>query len=154
MLFHVSGQQRHIGETLTPGHLGSVVRRFHPGGPFPDVGDLNFILWEVALETARLASAPNAPSRTKCLFAFEAIEPAMRFVEKYRKHGSIYGIEYDAETARTHRADFNAISTLTRAEPYVDYMSRCAQSYWTPSADCSFAEILIGGPITIVTDPL
>ncbi|WP_313616213.1 DUF2441 domain-containing protein [Agrobacterium sp.] len=148
MYYHVSNIYHDAGSIVKSGNWGRTVRLFGPDAAVKAVSHVEIILWEVALETARLALAPQHPSRLDCIFAFETVELAMDFQSQYRPDGRIFELEPIGD-AMTYRGDFALIARADRKRPYADYMAEVSKAYWTaPTAEQ--AEILYGGPLRVV----
>jgi Protein of unknown function (DUF2441) len=49
-------------------------------------------LWEIALETVRLLSAPNSPSRFECVFACETLGEAKKIRDRFRRGSVVYDV--------------------------------------------------------------
>ena len=145
--YHVTIASLWDGDTIEPGRHGKNFRQFRPGGPMPTPEGIASIMWEVALESARVATDPLKPSRLNCVFAFETLACARRFKAKHRTDGSILKIGV-ANGIGCHRGDFDIISAGTSAA-YVDYMSDGANRYWT-AEPTGFVEVLIGGPVRVI----
>ncbi|RJF69602.1 DUF2441 domain-containing protein [Rhodopseudomonas palustris] len=149
--FHVSPLVDHpIGSIIPPGRYGQSCRIFLNGGQPPDHNSLmNGLIWEVALETARLSVNPDLPSRLNCVFACTTSDAAIAFRNRYRhKTFPIFKIEADEQTP-IFVGDLDVISNSARGRPMIDVWSEGAVNYWTqipPGA----TEILIGGPVKVV----
>ncbi|KKX29191.1 hypothetical protein YH62_15425 [Rhizobium sp. LC145] len=154
MLFRVSLHRHAVGEVISPGQFGAQYRVFRPGGPYPREPDFTSLLIEIALEAARKSVAPQAPSRLDSIFTCETFEHASIFRERYRQgQGSIFGVEPQLAGTPQFRGNLTAISTPAGPNPYVDYLSDWARDYWT-TEPTEISEILVGGPVVVVTDPL
>ncbi|HEV2897368.1 MAG TPA: hypothetical protein VGX71_05905 [Pseudaminobacter sp.] len=128
-LFHVSDQELSPEDVLTPGRWGQLIRNFGPGGPLPN--QLQVLLWEMAIEAARIAIDPRLPSRLNCIFLCETLEHATTFRDQYRPNNRIFEVAPVGEVAALHRGDFYLISTERPIAPYVDYIPAPAVEYWT-----------------------
>lgn len=146
--FHVTSHNWMSGDVIQPGGWGRQIRQFKPGGPKPN--DWNVVLWEVALETARLQFAAEAPSRMDCVFASESSVFAERFRDLYRPQSQVVAVEALDPQTTVHRGDFFLISRSQGPRPaYVDYMPVDAQSYWTSPPPQGHAELVIAGPVRV-----
>ena len=148
MYFHVSNIAHDAGVVLEPGNWGKTVRLFGPNTAAHAVSHLEIILWEVAMETARLALAPQQPSRLNCLFVFEAIEMAAEFQSQYRPDACSFELAPTGH-ADSYRGDFALIAKADRSRPYADYMAEESKKYWTSQAGKE-PEILYGGALRVV----
>jgi hypothetical protein len=158
--FHVSPKTWSAGEVIEPGAFGTTTLGVADGhiSPTPDMhGDpgiaphLAFMLMrEAAVEAARLAGYPNAPSRLQCVFVTATIEDARAFRDRFRPGAQIYEVDVNDNLPR-HTGNFEAITRPTNGAPYVASFAEMAVSYWrdTPVAP-GLVEILIDGPVTIL----
>lgn len=152
MYYHVSSIEHAVGATIEPGNWGTTVRLFGPETAVKAVSHVEIILWEVALETARLALAPQRPSRLNCVFVFETVDMAFAFQRQYRPDAHVFELEPTGE-ASIYCGDFALIAKADRNRPYADYMAEESKAYWTaPSAD--EPEILYGGALRVVRQVL
>jgi hypothetical protein len=105
------------------------------------------LIWEGALEAARLAHFPAAVSRLDCVFACFREEDARVFRDRFRPDRKIYRVELiDPDTPVTI-ADYGAI-TEAELGPYVEMAARMAVHYWK-AMQPRFPEALIGGPVRV-----
>ncbi len=154
MLFRVSLHPHAVGDVIHPGNFAEGYRNFRPGAPYPQEPWFTNLLIEVALESARKAARPDAPSRMTSFFSCENLDHARSFQRDCRSgEGEIYGIEPAEPNTALFRGNFTAISTPAGNTPYVDYLSDWARSYWTVEPT-EIVEVLIGGPARVVTGPL
>jgi hypothetical protein len=148
-LFHVSSSSWNSGDLIESGSWGRTLRQFRPGGPDPASWEV--LMWEIALETARLQVAPVAPSRFNCVFVCESEAFAIRFRNLYRPDSCLVQVEPTDDDQTIHRGDFMLISENTPDQPaYVDYMTERGISYWTSNPAPGMAEILFDGPVRVV----
>lgn len=147
VLYHVAPSGYDVGDHIAHRRYGSAARQYCPGGPAVDGSVLGNVMWEMALETARQALAPDAVSRLDCLFAWETAEMARSFRDRFRLGSLIYEVEPLLD-AKTHRGDFDLISSNVPGGPFVDFMPPLALQYWTlPPKER--VEVLVGGPVTV-----
>lgn len=106
-------------------------------------------MWEVALETARLHLAPNAPSRLDCIFACPTLEGAKRFRDQYRAGSRIFAALPLNATSRVFVGDFDLLDTGNDA--YVDAMTTKATKYWT-SSERKEPELLVSDGLLITRE--
>ena len=146
-LFHVSPPGYSIGDHITHGRYGLAARQFHAG--FTAIGgpNLGALMWEVALETARQAVAPEAVSRLDCLFACEALDHARAFRDQFRPASVVYEIEPWPD-AKLFRGNYDFISANVSDGSFVDVMPPVAIRYWTELPGGQ-VEVLIGGPADV-----
>jgi hypothetical protein len=98
----------------------------------PEESDAVNLIWEGALEAARLARFPDAVSRLDCVFAWFREEEAQAFRDRFRPDHKVYRVELiDPDTPVTI-ADHGAI-TDAEAGPYVEMAARMAVPYWNPT---------------------
>ncbi|MNE49612.1 hypothetical protein D3C80_1441430 [compost metagenome] len=148
MYYHVSNIEHEVGSIINPGNWGKTVRLFGPDSQVKSVSHIEIILWEVALETARVALAPQRPSRLNFVFVFETVEMASDFQSQYRPDARIFELAPTGD-ASTYRGDFALIAKGPRDRPYADYMAEESKKYWTvPTAE--EPEILYGGALRVV----
>jgi hypothetical protein len=148
-LYHVGKAGLAKGTTLHPGNWGKSTREFGPSGrAVGDMKDANILMWEIALETARLLSAPSSPSRLDCVFACETMDDAIAFRDRFSSGSVVYEVECDDSTP-THLGNFEAITYTSSTAPLVDHKSSLAISYWRDQPT-GIKEILIGGPVTVL----
>ncbi|WAC28311.1 hypothetical protein [Ancylobacter sp. SL191] len=154
MLFRVTLDLHQIGDILYPGNFAEPYLQFRPGGPYPPEPWFTNLLIEIALESARKAARPDAPSRLHSIFSCETIDEVRIFKNKYRENnGYIFGIEPENNNISTFRGNSTAISTPVGPTPYIEYTSDWARDYWTKEPD-GMVEVLIGGPARVISGPL
>lgn len=108
------------------------------------------VLAEIALETARKALAPDAPSRLECVFVSETLDFSRAFRDKYSPGATIYKVAPVGEALKPFRADFDLISSPKNgAPPYLDFMPTEAIDYWTEEPK-GLPELLYPGQIIII----
>ena len=149
IFYHVGASGLSPGTVLQPGNWGNTTRQFGPAGRMlTELRDANVLMWEIALETARLLSAPNSPSRFECVFACQTLGDAKNFRDRFRRGSVVYEVQCD-DDAPTHLGNFEAITYSSSTAPLVDHKSSLAISYWR-DAPTGIKEILIGSPVTVV----
>jgi hypothetical protein len=147
--YHVGASGLVPGTVLQPGNWGKTTRQFGPAGrALTNFGDANILMWELALETARLLSAPSSPSRLDCVFTCETLADATAFRDRFRKGSGVYEVRCDDNTP-TYLGNFEAITYSNSTAPFVDHKSSLAISYWRDQPK-GIKEILVGGPVTVV----
>ncbi|EXX77089.1 hypothetical protein RirG_027000 [Rhizophagus irregularis DAOM 197198w] len=117
----------------------------------PSSTDINTLLWEVALESARKAAAPTRPSRLDCVFACESIQEALIFRRRFRPDGKLLRVQLLEAVSPCHRGDFSLISDSIASGPYTDYMSLAAARYWTTEPS-NMVEVLVGGAVSVLSE--
>jgi hypothetical protein len=150
-LFHVSPVSHPIGTILQPGNFGNHVKSARTRVTPVDVGfALKLLAWEGPLEVYRRLALPNAPSRLDCLFATSTLAEAQQFRQRCRPpNADIFEIEV-ADHIPTHISDFEAITSVPTGTPMIDGFIDGAEAYWTPSAEATLCEVLVGGPAKII----
>jgi len=146
--FHVSKELR-VGEVIPPGQWGHEMLAFGTRGRrgIQEESEAVNLIWEGALEAARLARFPDAVSRLDCVFGWFGEEEARRFRDRFRTDHKIYRVELiDPDTPVTI-ADYGAIAD-GEPGPYVEMAARMAVHYWTPIQP-RFPEALIGGAVRV-----
>ena len=146
--FHVA-QELRVGEIVAPGRWGRETLAYGTRSRrgIREESDAVNLIWEGALEAARLARFPEAVSRLDCVFAWFREEEARVFRDRFRPDHKIYRVELiDPETPVTI-ADYGAI-TQAEAGPYVEVAARMAIPYWNPIQP-RFPEALIGGAVRV-----
>jgi hypothetical protein len=99
------------GFVLTPGRWGVQSRQLIKNGSFsPDQKSTYVLAWEVALELARRAHKPDAPSRLDCVFGCRSLDDAKAFRDRYRAGANIYELAVQNGTP-TFIGDFDKISS-------------------------------------------
>jgi hypothetical protein len=149
--FHVAPPGLRVGEIVKPGHWGRKTLAFAPRGRrgIENDGDAIVLLWEAALEAARLVRFPEAVSRLDCTFACFREEDARAFRDRFKSAYKIYRIELvDPDTVVTI-GDYAAI-TDTDPGPYVEVAARKAATYWS-AVQPRFPEALIGGDVRVTS---
>jgi len=139
---HVSSVQHPPGYIIQPGRYGSLFANK------PSTVDDGFVMtWEAVLETARLTSMPDAPSRLNCIFGVPSATDGQTFRTKYRPNALIIRIDV-SPTTPIYFGDFDLISN---AQPgtYIDRWARNAIDYWT-LPPVGMKEVIIGGPATVL----
>jgi hypothetical protein len=107
------------------------------------------LIWEAALEAARLVRFPEAVSRLDCVFACFRQEDARAFRDRFRAGHKIYRVELiDPETPVTI-GDYGAI-TDAEPGPYVEMAAQIAAMYWN-ATQLRFPEALIGGAVRVAS---
>jgi hypothetical protein len=149
--FHVAGPGLRVHEIIQPGKWGRETLAFAQRGRrgIQQDSDAINLIWEAALEAARIVRFPEATSRLDCVFACFREEDARAFRDRFRPDHKIYRLELiDPETPVTI-GDYGA---LTDAElgPYVEMAAQIAATYWNASQP-HFPEALIGGPVRVIS---
>lgn len=148
LLFHVSTTDHQPGDNLSPGFYGAGARIPTGGAPSIEPTQLGALLWEFTLETARLAVAPSAPSRLRCLFAAETLGMARTFRDRFRSSAQIYSVQPWAD-AVLFRGAFSIVTDVDPAAPFIHYMPAEALRYWTEPPG-EQVEVIVGGCMTVV----
>jgi hypothetical protein len=146
--FHVSKELR-VGEVLAPGQWGHEMLAFGTRGRrgIQEESEAVNLIWEGALEAARLARFPDAVSRLDCVFAWFREEEARAFRDRFRPDHKIYRVALiDPDTPVTI-ADYGVIIDA-EPDPYVEMVARMAVPYWNPIQP-RFPEGLIGGAVRV-----
>lgn len=146
-LYHVSPAGYGPGGHFTRGRYGSAARQFGPATAKIESPQLGAVMWEMAMETARLALAPEAVSRLDCLFTWETLDLARAFRDRFRRGSAIYEVE-PLSDARVYRGDFGLISNNVPSGAFVDFMPPIAVRYWTEPPG-EQVEVLVGGPVNV-----
>lgn len=157
--FHVSQKSWSIGEIIAPGAYGTTLNisdgDISPtpdvrGGPGMSPAVAFMLMREAAVEAARLAGYPNAPSRLQCVFVTSTMKDARAFRDRFRPGAQIYEVDANDNLPR-HLGNFEAITRPSNGAPYVASFAEMAVSYWrdTPTGP-GLVEILIGGPVTVI----
>lgn len=115
----------------------------------PTSHNIASLLWEVALESARQAFAPEKVSRLCCVFTCETLDDALAFREQFRNDAAILIVEPVLPDTNFHRGSFILKPPMGSAPAYVDYMSEVAVRYWTEEP-ASCIEVLVSGSVRIV----
>ncbi|RWL42254.1 MAG: hypothetical protein EOR60_26120 [Mesorhizobium sp.] len=151
--YHVSMHSLLPGNTISPGSWARNFIGFKPDtrvGMPADFSSLTTFMWDMSLETARMAVNPKLPSRLKSLFLWESKEDAIWFKENYRKQGAIYLVEPAGELAEFHRGSFSAITPGGRSgDPYIKFIPPVAAKYWTDEPS-GRVEVLYPGQVSVV----
>lgn len=147
-LFHVSHEEFEAGSWINPGRYGA--SNLYPTAQAPNIGadQIGALLWEAALETARLAIAPTAVSRLRCVFAAETIQFARDFRDRFRPGAAIYTAAPWSD-ALLFRGDFGIVTNIDLTAPFLSYMPAGAVRYWTEPPGGEI-EVLVGGPMTVL----
>jgi hypothetical protein len=143
--YHVTPVDHSLGSVLTPGRFGAAVRSARVRQSNVNIGDLNTLAWESALEVARQCLVPNAPSRLNCVFATPTIEEARQFQQRYRNDFSFIFELHVASRVPIHIADFESITTTTTGKTFLDTFVDAAMAYWICVGDTTLREVIIGG---------
>jgi hypothetical protein len=149
--FHVSTRLLEPDQIIEPGHWGTLTRQFGlPSAPaIQDGGNAVNLIWETALETARILCAPDSPSRLDCIFAFSSLSEAESFRNSHRQGAHVFEIQCSDEV-RCHDGNYDAITTTPISISWLDFMPTSAIRYWS-EAPTGKVEVLIGGPAKVVT---
>jgi hypothetical protein len=157
--FHVSPNSWSAGAVIEPGHFGKTSLSLADGHitTTPDIHNAPgiapttafMLMREAAVEAARLAGYPNAPSRLRCVFVTATIEDARAFRDRFRPGAQIYELDVSEELPR-HFGNFEAITRATKGAPYVASFAEMALSYWNDApTGAGLMEVLVGGPVTV-----
>lgn len=148
-MFHVEPKGLLAGAVITKGSWGKQIRQFRNGGPLiTDNQTAVDMMWEAALETARLLIAPMAPPRFDCVFVCSTRAGAKRFRDTYRPNSAIYSVEPINKSAVTHIGDFDLLTP--GADPYVPRMAENSALYWSRQHRPSTPEILVGSDVRVL----
>lgn len=115
----------------------------------PTPENLASVLWEVALEAARISIDPLLPSRLNCVFATESLEFAQHFRDKYRAGGIIFETELVGSPA-VFLGDFALLSESAPSTPYANYISSRSKQYWT-TAPSREPELVVAGSLRVIS---
>src|SRR6516165_11729907 len=149
--FHVAGPGLRVGEIIQPGKWGRETLAFAARGRrgIQEENDAINLIWEAALEAARLVRFPEAVSRLDCVFACFREEDAQAFRDRFRAGNKSYQVALiDPETPVTI-GDYGAI-TDAEPGPYVEMAAQIAASYWN-ATQLRFPEALIGGAVRVTS---
>lgn len=135
----------HVGMIIQRGAWGAKTRAFHAGGRAIDAENAPILMWEVALEAARQAARPLAPSRLDCVFTFEKKLDAVWFRDTSRSGYAVVGCVPN-EPWVSHRGDFGLLVGSQMA--YVDHMAAVANRYWICEPTIR-AEVLVARSIRV-----
>ena len=93
--FHVAGPGLRVGEIIQPGKWGRETLAFAQRGRrgIQQDSDAINLIWEAALEAARIVRFPEATSRLDCVFACFREEDARAFRDRFRPDHKIYRVE-------------------------------------------------------------
>lgn len=114
----------------------------------PTPQNLTILLWEIAMEAARIAVDPDLCSRLNCTFVWETLELAVSFRNQNRPNAHIFELEAVSDNPM-YRGDFSLITHNNPTHAYSDYMSEMCKKYWTTPAS-EAPEILYGGSLRVV----
>jgi len=149
--FHVASPGLRVGEIIQPGKWGRETLAFAARGRrgIQNDSDAINLIWEAALEGARVVRSPEAISRLDCVFACFREEDARAFRDRFRPAHKIYRVELiDPETPVTI-GDYGAI-TDAEPGPYVEMAAQIAATYWNATQP-RFPEALIGGAVRVTS---
>lgn len=152
MYFHVSYTSHGVGTILYPGRFGTYLRDIRYGAYSENADHFRFALIEMALETARLALAPEAPSRLNCIFIADTLQFAEVFRDQYRPGATIFSVQPEGEAFEPRVCNYDLITRpRSGAPPFFGYMPEEAVKYWTdPVPTGDFPELLYPGPLRVV----
>jgi hypothetical protein len=147
--FHVAPAGLQVGEIIRPGNWGRETLAFATRGRrgIQQNGDAVNLIWEAALEAARLVRFPENVSRLDCVFACFEEEQARAFRDRFKSGHKIYRVELIDPDTPVSIGDYGAI-TDAEPGPYVEMAARIAASYWNVTQP-RFPEALIGGPVRV-----
>lgn len=122
-MYHVSNEAFSKNQSLEV-RYGSVIldERFYT---FNDHNHDQY-LREMILEEHRLTHFPNKPSRLKCLYLFEDIKSAKKYLYERNKK-FIYTVEVDP-SANIHKVDMSLINQTVRTS--INHIRELAQVYF------------------------
>jgi hypothetical protein len=147
LYYHVSHTLHPPTTVLETGQWGRATRQFHKDGRlFNNASDAFIVAWEIALETARRAYAPEKPSRLVCLFLCEELEGARGFRNAFRQRVAIYIARPVTETPSLHRGSFELL--VGGDEPFVDLFPARAIAYWR-NEPSGIIEVLCGSAVVL-----
>lgn len=145
-LFHVAPQGYEVGIFIAPGRWGANMRAISPANARQfDLGIQWNLMWEIALESARLRLAPDKPSRLHCVFACPTFEGAAAFRNMHRKGCAIYEVSPQAGSP-IHAGDFDLLNC--GGEPLITAMLANSGIYWSDRPPTS-PEMVIGGIVKV-----
>jgi hypothetical protein len=130
--FHLSGAMLAIGSIIQPGNWGRVIKAYgwqHPHS-----------LREMALEQARLATAPHLPSRMDAAFVIPTLQEAQTFqsgTQGFQQH-ILYRVTLDDPSASSHLTDSRLIAPQGTIRPdwaNVYWLNLGAQAAAIPGID-------------------
>jgi hypothetical protein len=149
--FHVAGPGLRVGEIVQPGKWGRETFAFAARGRrgIQHDNDAINLIWEAALEAARLVRFPEAVSRLDCVFACFREEDARAFRDRFRPGHKIYRVELVNPETPVTIGDYGAITDVEPG-PYVEMGAQIAATYWKATQP-RFPEALIGGAIRVTS---
>src|SRR5690349_12766934 len=149
--FHVADPGLRVGEIIQPGKWGRETLAFAQRGRrgIQQDSDAINLIWEAALEAARIVRFPEATSRLDCVFACFREEDARAFRDRFRPDHKIYGVELINPATPVTIGDYGAI-TDAEPGPYVEMAAQIAATYWN-ALKPRFPEALIGGPVRVTS---
>lgn len=115
----------------------------------PNGADIASVMWEIALEAARIAAFPALPSRFDCVFVWETQDHSVRFRDRFRPGRPIFIVRPfgDAEHLK-HRGDFGILDAAYQA-PYADYMAEGSKRYWSAEPS-DMVEVILSAPVRVI----
>jgi hypothetical protein len=142
--FHCGPVPLAPGSIIEPGNWGRIIRLYLPSeqATFP------IAYREAVLEAARLALAPEKPSRLHCVFGLPTLDSAIVYKNKYGRLNFIYEIEPTTDAPRIHMGDYELVG-LEPNVPYFDQYPLRAAAYWSDGPKDA-PEILLDCPIRIL----
>lgn len=146
--FHVAPPGLLSGAVVAPGSWGRQIRQFSPASHPTSGPNWQVTMWEVALESARVARAPSAVSRLDCVFASSNLEAALQFRQKYRQNSAVYEVLLPDQEDSIFRGDFSLISESILKGPYAEIYPPIALRYWI-QPPVGTIELLIPVPVTV-----
>lgn len=150
MPFHVSYNDYEEGHQINPGRFGLMIKEFRPGGPMPHPEFINTLLFEVALESSRLAlDEPPSPSRLNCVFAYNSLEDATRFRDHRRNGAHIYEV-IPVEDVQPLLRDAARLSGDNLLGPYATAYGQASKHYWQRTDEAADPELLYGCSLRVV----
>lgn len=143
-MYHSSPVPLGVGSIIEPGNWGRIVRTYSGASGNVPINGLN----EIALELARLAYNPGAPSRLACVFAVETVEGAASYRDMHHRAGIIYKVEPIEPEASMHVGNYQ-IPIATHGDAFVGQALERFRSYWVDMHTAQ-REVLLSCPIRIL----
>jgi hypothetical protein len=145
--FHCAPVGLEPGSIIRPGNWGRILLLYEQTNNSLNINAIR----EVTFELARLAYAPNKPSRLECIFAVLSLSEAITFRNTYQKTNLIYEVVPVVDQFKTHLGDY-VLAVKPHPIRYFQNMLDMARDYWMVSPQAN-VEILFDCPVRVVAVP-
>lgn len=145
--FHGASVLLEIGSVILPGNYGRMIKTAYPVAPN---GSPMQPYREAIFEYARLALAPQKPSRLNSVFVCDSLPEAVAFRNAAQPNNVIYEVEALGDISDSHVADYTTVDVPTSGQYFEVF--NLARKYWLGPI-VNGKERLLSCPVKIVGIP-